>query len=545
VSSIGNNFSQLFARFSSGKGAMSFKECSDFLQSSVQLEADLNTSDYDSVVIVGTSLTAGSLGKAACYLNKITAAKSVDAAFEKQVSLIAVDGVKVIYSPTGPLDRDQDDIRSFSDAAIKGIKRAISAGGQRLLIVLPKVFTPFNSFNVDSSVVLGALEAVYVPIEIREDIPDRKRKVEKLGFLNFTGQPQLFNYLRHVEAGRLVARDIGGSDPERMAPPKVEEYVRNLFAETPEIKVTVVENREQLEANYPCLAAVDRCASHVPRHRARMLLLEYNGQGNPDQVLCFVGKGVTYDTGGADIKAGGIMAGMHRDKCGSAAVGGLFQTLAGCKPKNLRVLGAMCMVRNSVGSDAYVADELITSRAGVRIRVGNTDAEGRMAMVDALAEMKEIVLNDNQWEKANLFTIATLTGHACLAVGEPYSITLDNGPAKAKKTSQTLQQSGDQIGDLFEISTLRREDYDFVVGKSEYEDILQCNNAASSRTPRGHQMPAAFLVRVSGLDKHGKNSSKPIAYSHLDIAAGSGPFPGIPSGSPVAALALEFFYSRI
>lgn len=81
-----------------------------------------------------------------------------------------------------------------------------------------------------------------------------------------------------------------------------------------------------------------------------------------------MGKGVTYDTGGADVKAGGVMAGMHRDKCGSAAVAGFFQTLALTKPKNLRVLGAMCMVRNSIGSDSYVADELLTSRAGVRVR---------------------------------------------------------------------------------------------------------------------------------------------------------------------------------
>jgi len=239
------------------------------------------------------------------------------------------------------------------------------------------------------------------------------------------------------------------------------------------------------------------------------------------------------------------MAGMHRDKCGSAAVAGFFQTLAVAKPKNLRVLGAMCMVRNSVGSDSYVADELITSRAGVRVRVGNTDAEGRMAMVDALAEMKELIIKDGVQDKAHLYTIATLTGHACLAVGEPFSITMDNGPARLKKSSQTLQAAGDSIGDLFEVSTIRKEDYDFVVGKSEYEDILQCNNAASSRTPRGHQMPAAFLIRVSGLDKHGKDSTKPLAYSHLDIAASSGPFPGIPSGAPVPALAQKYIFNRV
>lgn len=61
--------------------------------------------------------------------------------------------------------------------------------------------------------------------------------------------------------------------------------------------------------------------------------------------------------------------------------------VAELQPKNIEVVGAMCMVRNSVGSNAYVSDEIITSRAGVRIRIGNTDAEGRMAMSDVLCKV--------------------------------------------------------------------------------------------------------------------------------------------------------------
>jgi len=59
----------------------------------------------------------------------------------------------------------------------------------------------------------------------------------------------------------------------------------------------------------------------------------------------------------------------------------------------------------------------------------------------------------------------------------------------------------------------------------------------SSGTPRGHQFPAAFLIKTSGLDKHGLGSEKPLCYSHFDIAGSSGPFPGIPTGSPIVALA--------
>jgi len=191
------------------------------------------------------------------------------------------------------------------------------------------------------------------------------------------------------------------------------------------------------------------------------------------------------------------------------------------------------MVRNSIGPNGYVADEIITSRAGVRVRVGNTDAEGRMAMVDCLCEAKEKALNE---VNPHLYTIATLTGHAIIAMGFGYSICMDNGPARMINNSKKLQDAGDLIGDPFEISTIRREDYVFHTGKSEYEDTLQCNNLPSSRTPRGHQSPSAFMIMTSGLDKHGLDSSHQLKYTHLDIAGAEGSFPGLPSGSPVPGL---------
>merc|ERR1740121_1211206 len=96
---------------------------------------------------------------------------------------------------------------------------------------------------------------------------------------------------------------------------------------------------------------------------------------------------------------------------------------------------------------------------------------------------------------------------------------MDNGPARAAGTALKVQAAGEEIGDMFEISTVRREDWDFVQDKSgEFVSVLQCNNAPSSRTPRGHQFPAAFMMQVAGLDKHQANSSQPLKYSHMDIA---------------------------
>lgn len=89
----------------------------------------------------------------------------------------------------------------------------------------------------------------------------------------------------------------------------------------------------------------------MDRHAARVVFLTYEPPQAPKKNLFLVGKGVTYDTGGSDIKSGGIMAGMHRDKCGAAAVAGYFETLDKVKPQNLRVFGALAMVRNSIGTD--------------------------------------------------------------------------------------------------------------------------------------------------------------------------------------------------
>ena len=77
------------------------------------------------------------------------------------------------------------------------------------------------------------------------------------------------------------------------------------------------------------------------------------------ETLMLVGKGVTLDTGGADVKVGGGMFGMCRDKFGSAIVASFFDALDKLQPKNLKVIGALCIVRNSIGSNSYTTDEII------------------------------------------------------------------------------------------------------------------------------------------------------------------------------------------
>lgn len=127
-------------------------------------------------------------------------------------------------------------------------------------------------------------------------------------------------------------------------------------------------------------------------------------------------------------------------------------------------------------------------------------------------------------------------GHACLAVGE-YTAVMDNKVAENSGHGVNFCKAGDEIGDPAEISPLRKEDFSFHRSKTYGEDLLQCNNLPSSRTPRGHQTPAAFLIMSSGLDKFDANSTKQIKYCHLDIAGSAGDVPFPPTGTPILALA--------
>ncbi|KAK7146320.1 hypothetical protein R3I93_013917 [Phoxinus phoxinus] len=506
----------------------------------IKWTSDCKDPNFDGIILVTQSYEQLP-AELECLKAPLQDYSAVDCCFGEEVVVVKAPGLpgnRLVFACTGPVNRDYDDVRRFSDAAAKGIKRAMKTGMQCPLLVCP----PHTSYAKNTlTAVLGALQILYMPLEVRESKPSKPSSGHKVSILGIWVKDQtqgdaIIEMATALESGRFVCRDIGGSDPERMAAPCVAEYVEAVFKDTP-VTVTVVSDLKTLEKDYPCLAAVNRCANTVPRHQARVIKLLYCGEGPIKQTLMLVGKGITYDTGGADIKAGGVMAGMHRDKCGSAAVAGFFQIIAKLKPKHLKVVGAMAMVRNSVGSDCYVADELVVTRAGRRIRVGNTDAEGRMVMVDLLCEMKEQALRE---VSPHLFTIATLTGHAIRAMGPNYSIIMDNGAAQRSGNALEWQKAGEVLGDVFEVSTLRREDYEFHKGKSEYEEILQSNNLPSSATPRGHQAPGAFLIMASGLDKYGVDSAKPLPYSHIDIAGSSGPFPGVPTGAPILAMAVKY-----
>lgn len=116
-----------------------------------------------------------------------------------------------------------------------------------------------------------------------------------------------------------------------MAPPRVEEYLAELFCGS-NVTMQVISDQDTLLQEYPLFACVNRAASVIPRHAGRIIFLTYEPPACVLETIMIVGKGVTYDTGGVDIKFRGSMAGMSRDKCGLAACAGFMQVPCNISP---------------------------------------------------------------------------------------------------------------------------------------------------------------------------------------------------------------------
>ncbi len=498
------------------------------------LTSALTEPQWDALLVVAEDFSALATEKLQAA---VTALQQIDRRIGKETVLCQTDvapGGRLVLAATGPLHRDYDDVRAFADAAKQAVTQAKAAGARSpLLLVLAPQTKEFA--QAQAVAYLGACQALWQPLEGREALGESKvEPVHQIGVVGISSAEA--DYLNAVEAGKRLARDLCGTEPERMAPRRFADYCVEAFAGTA-VSVTVQTDVMQLNQDYPLLMAVARCSLQVERHKPAVIRLEYQGEGPIEQTLLFAGKGLVYDTGGADLKTGGAMAGMSRDKGGAAAVAGFLKTVALLRPKGLKVVAEIGAVRNSIGADAFVPDEIIQSHAGVRVRIGNTDAEGRLVLADLLSHLRE---EAKTAVNPVLFSIATLTGHAARAVG-PYSALVENGAARQQQLSAQLAQVGDVWADPSEISRSRREDFSFIKGRSCADDILSCNNAPSSVTPRGHQFPMAFLVAASGLDQHALASEQPVPYCHIDIA-GSGVDGGDwqhskPSAAPVQALA--------
>ena len=496
---------------------------------------ELHKGPWDGIVVVAPPplLTGIAL------LDKvITQIRTLDNKVDADVVLVPaadVAGGRIVLASTGPLHREFDDVRRFGDAARAAMLRAVAAGIRRPVFVVRGRPEGGGFVRAQEVALLEALGALWRPMET----PGLHSGggIEVIGwFVEGVRYAEAYlGQLHALESCRSIARDITSASPEYMSPARISKLCVELFENT-SVVVDVVDDPYVLSRQYPLLTAVARASGAVERHRPAVVRFTYQPHESAEHTLFLAGKGVVYDTGAVDLKYGGAMAGMSRDKGGAGVVVALLAAAERMKCSNLKIVAEIGLVRNSIGPDSYVSDEIVIGHSGVRVRIVNTDAEGRLVLADLLSHLREAAVKVS---KPRFVSVATLTGHAIRAYGS-YAVAIDNGPARKIGIAESISKVGDLWGEPFEVSRLRREDWEFIRPRSSAEDVCSCNHLPSSATPRGHQFPMAFLMVASGLDKHGYESNQPMPFTHLDISgaiADRGDWQhGRVTGAPVTAL---------
>jgi leucyl aminopeptidase len=174
------------------------------------------------------------------------------------------------------------------------------------------------------------------------------------------------------------------------------------------------------------------------RREARLVVMRWNGGRRGAQPVAFVGKGVTFDTGGISIKPAQGMEDMKGDMAGAACVVGLMQALAARKAK-VNAVGVIGLVENMPDGNAQRPGDIVTSMSGQTVEIINTDAEGRLVLGDALWYTK------NRFKPQFMVNLATLTGAIIVALGQEHAGLFSNNDALADRLSKVGEATGEKV----------------------------------------------------------------------------------------------------
>ena len=317
--------------------------------------------------------------------------------------------------------------------------------------------------------------------------------------------------VERMVGAQCLVRDLVNTPTEDLGPAELTAAVTRV-GDLYDAQVKVIQGDDLLNENFPAIHAVGRAASRAPR----LVSLNWGDKEHPR--LALIGKGVCFDTGGLDIKPAAGMRLMKKDMGGAAHVLALAQLIMQFRvPVNLQVL--VPAVENAISGNAYRPGDVIDTRKGLSVEIGNTDAEGRVIMSDALAlaceEAPDLVID-----------FATLTGAARIALGADLPPVFSNH----EEIAQAIKEAGERVEDPLWTMPLYQP-YNALL-KSDIADI---NNIGS--TAYGGCITAALFLEHF--------VERGVPWVHIDTFAwNQSSRPGRPKGGEALGLRAVFNYLR-
>jgi leucyl aminopeptidase len=285
-----------------------------------------------------------------------------------------------------------------------------------------------------------------------------------------------------------MAKDIVNAVPDDMTPDALAKEAQKVADSLENVSCFIGDETFLEEQKMGAFAAVARASVHKPR----FIHLTYKPK-NPQAKFVFVGKGLTYDSGGLSLKPSEHMVSMKSDKSGSAAALAILKGAAKLEvPFEVHAIIGAC--ENMIGGNAFKPDDILVAKNGVTIEVRNTDAEGRLVLADCLCYASEL-------KPDYLVDMATLTGACVVAVGEYTTGIMGHNSSLKHSMIAAAQKSGELAGTL---------QFNRYLKKLIKSDIADISNIASSRYG-GAITAGLFLDNFVSEDVKEK-------WLHLDIA---------------------------
>ncbi|OIO47127.1 MAG: hypothetical protein AUJ28_01225 [Parcubacteria group bacterium CG1_02_37_51] len=288
--------------------------------------------------------------------------------------------------------------------------------------------------------------------------------------------------------GTIVARDLVNEPAGVMTPTFLAKQAEKIAKENKEIKLQILEKADVKKLKMGAFLGVDQ-GSEEP---LKFIHLVYKPSGKAKETIAIVGKGLTFDSGGLNIKVGEGMTEMKIDMAGSASVIGLFSVIAKLKPK-VEVHGIIAACENMPSGRSYKPGDVLTNMQGKTIEIGNTDAEGRVTLSDSLAYAQSLGIK-------KIVDLATLTGASMIAMGPHYTSLFANDDKFAKDLLNAAKVTGEKLWQMPLPSEYKE------LNKSKIADV---RNIASTRS--GGAITAALFLQ--------EFIEEGVTWSHWDIAS--------------------------
>ncbi len=230
------------------------------------------------------------------------------------------------------------------------------------------------------------------------------------------------------------ARDLVNGNADDVTAQLLSQKAKELAKDFSSVKTRVLGLKELEKEKAGLILAVNRGAVTDPA----LILIEYRGDSHSKDLTALVGKGVTFDTGGLNLKPTGSIETMKDDMSGAAAVLGTIRAAASLGLKR-NIIGVIPAVENAIGSRSYKPGDVYVSHSGKTVEISNTDAEGRLILADALSYLQK------EYTPNRIIDLATLTGSIVVTLGEETTGLFSNNDELAKQLTQAGEKTYERV----------------------------------------------------------------------------------------------------